>query len=86
MINDGHDLSLDHIRRSQAQPGSLERVVRPDGVYDNRARMCREVWDGGKLTAFMTSNAIDEGLFPNSPSWGFFPDVGSNESSSATAK
>jgi len=27
MINDGHDLSLDHIRRSQRQPGSLH----PDG-------------------------------------------------------
>ena len=25
MINDGHDLSLDNIRRSRAQPGSLKR-------------------------------------------------------------
>jgi len=30
----------------------------PDGLYDNRKTMCREVWQKGKVTVFLDAKEI----------------------------
>lgn len=68
MINDGHDLSLNHIRRSQPQPGSTASGGSPTdaAMLDWLQSHCRMDWPFGNEIQ-VTARCLSLHVFKDRP-------------------